>query len=575
MAALLLSIDSILRQGLGDRSRAVAILHPSSTSRPTSQAHPSSPDVAFIGILHNPQNAFRLVDHGPAADDQAQDALEKFRQFWGDKSELRRFKDGRIVESVVWEVTTADERAHVPTMIARHLLKLHFGLGDDVVETWQSAFDSLLRLPPPISGEYLASGISTGFKGALNAFDGLVKTIKSVDKDLPLSVLTVSPTSESLRYTNVFSPVPLPSSLATIFPSNARYVTPIEILLEFEKSSRWPDDLKAIQSIKLAFFERLASALMQASDGLSAKVVIGDGVNDSAIVDKSFLEIVTPNGWAFATRIWHEREAELLDRVIDGTTNRLPHVVPKIREHKKNSEYYDALEAKEEYMRRFIHGPRHHRAIAALCHHYPAFSGTVRLVKRWLASHWLLHSHITGEIVELICASFFVNGGRHITTNVDIEQTAQHLVPWSKERGFATVVQFLKDWKWEDGLFVPLYGTGSSTLSGDSVKSKAGSRSVWKVCTEYDPEGYIWTRCGPDLVVAHRMKALANATWNLLQESENGQLNVQVGFILLMVRFFKLNDSRDYSSIPRTTMTLSSTWNLLSLLDTFIMSRWT
>lgn len=523
-------MDSILRRGLGDRSRAVAILHPSSTSRSISQAHPSSPNIAFIGILHNPQNAFRLVDHGPAADDQDQDALEQFRQFWGDKSELRRFKDGRIVESVVWEVSTVDERAHVPTMIVRHLLKLHFGLGDDAVEAWQSPFDSLLRLPTPISAEYLSSGIQTGFKGALTAFDNLVKTIKSLDKELPLSVLTLSPVSESLRYTSVFSPVPLPSSLATIIPSNARYLEPIEILLEFEKSSRWPDNLKAIQTIKLAFFERLATSLMQTAEGLSARVVIGDGINDSAIVDKSFLEIVTPEGWAFNTRIWHEREAELLDRIINGTVNRLPHVVPKTKELKRTSEYYEALEAKEVYMRRFIHAPRHHRAIAVLCHHYPAFSGTVRLVKRWLACHWLLHGHISGEVVELICASLFVNEGGHIAADVDIELTAQHLVPGSKERGFATVVQFLKDWKWEDGLFVSLYGTGTSTLTTDSVQSKAGNRSVWKVSTEHDPEGYTWTYCGPDLVVAHRVRALANATWNLLQKVENGLFNVQVGF---------------------------------------------
>ena len=109
--ALLSSLTSIIRRGLGNRSRAVTVLHPSSTSRPTSQAHPSTPDVIFIGIIHNPQQAFHLVDHGPAAGDEDQVALEQFREFWGEKSELRRFKDGRILESVVWEVTTADEKA--------------------------------------------------------------------------------------------------------------------------------------------------------------------------------------------------------------------------------------------------------------------------------------------------------------------------------------------------------------------------------------------------------------------------------------------------------------------------------
>ena len=528
-ASLLASIGSILRRGLGDRCRAVTILYPSSKPRPVSQGHPSSPDVISVGIIHNSQTAFQLVDHGPAADDQDQVALQDFKDLWGDKSELRRFKDGRILESVVWEVTTADERALVPSMIARHLLKRHFGLGEDAVETWQSSFDALLRLPSKISREYLDAGIATGFKGALAAFDSLVKNMKSLDKDLPLSILTVSPTSEALRYTSVFSPVPLPSSLAAILPPNARYLPTIHIILEFEKSSKWPDELKAVQVIKLAFFERLSTALMQSVNGLTARVVIGDGTKDSLIIDKHVLEIITPDGWAFVAHIWHDREVVLLDRIIDGTAKRLPHVVPKKKDHKMTPEYFEALEAKELHLRRFIHAPRHHRAIAALCHHYSAFSGTVRLVKRWLASHWLLHSHISEEVVELICASLFVNG--QSTPEIETEQTGQHLVPGSKERGFASAVQFLKDWKWEDGLFVPLYGSNGPTPGASSTVTTASGFGVWKVRTEHDADGNVWTHKGPSLVVANRVKALANATWNLLRGLDNGQLSVQVGVL--------------------------------------------
>lgn len=505
----------------------MALLHPSSLSRSVSQAHPSSPDTIFVGIVHDPQHAFRLVDHGPAAGEQDQAILDQFRELWGDKAELRRFKDGRIVESIVWEVTTADERAHVPSMIVRHLLQRHFNIKEDDIETWQTSFDSLLRLPPSISREYISSGVSTGFKGAITAFDNLVKSIKKLDDDLPLALLTVSPVSEALRYTSVFSPVPLPTSLASLLPPNARYLAPIEIVIEFEKSSKWPDDLRAVQSIKLAFFERLASALMDSVEGLTAKVVVGDGVNNSPILDKSSLEIVTPEGWAFTARIWHDREINLLDQVIGGEAALLPHIVRKKDNKKKSAEYYEALQAKEVYLRRYIHAPRHHRAIAALSHHYSAFSGTVRLVKRWLASHWLLHSHVSEEVVELICASFFIASGRTINPNTDTEQTIQHLVPASKERGFAFVVKFLKDWKWEDGLFVPLYGANPAPSDEPSFP-KAGAASVWKVTTEHDNDGHVWTSNGPDLVVARRLRALAEATWNCLQRLEQGPLNVQV-----------------------------------------------
>ena len=533
--ALLSSLTSIIRRGLGNRSRAVTVLHPSSTSRPTSQAHPSTPDVIFIGIIHNPQHAFHLVDHGPAAGDEDHVALEQFRDFWGEKSELRRFKDGRILESVVWEVTTADEKAHVPSNIVRYLLKRHFNIGEDDVETWQTPFDSVLRLPQSISQEYLASKISTGFRGALTAFDDLVKAIKKLDDELPLTLLNISPTSEFLRYTSIFSPVPLPRSLAASLPECARYLAPMDIIIEFEKSSRWPDDLKAIQTIKLAFFECLASALMKSVDGLKAKIAIGDGVNTSDILDKACLEIITPDGWAFSAHIWHDREVHLLDRIISGNGG-LPHIVVKNKTNQKSTEYFEALEAKRVYLRRFIHAPRHHRAIAALYHHYAAFSGTVRIVKRWLASHWLLHTHISEEVVELICASSFVDGGRGASIlDMDTEQTSQHLVPGSKERGFAAVVQFLKEWKWEDGLVVPLYGLPpDENLSGASSTTPSANnvihKGVWKVSTEHDREGHVWTCNGPDLVVARRVRSLAEGTWNCLQTLEKAQIDIKVSF---------------------------------------------
>lgn len=530
-------MNEILRKGLGDRSRAVALLHPSTSGRSLSQAHPSSPESVFVGIINDPANAFRLVDHGPAAEDTDEVARQEFRDFWGNKAELRRFKDGRIVESVVWEVSTADERMHVPSMIVRHLLKRHFNIADDAAETWQSSFDSVLRLPTVISKDILASGAPTGFKAAMTAFDDLVREIKKLDDKLPLGLLNISPISDSLRYTTVFSPVPLPSSLAPLLPPNSRYTPHMEIIIEFEKSSRWPDELKAIQTIKLAFLEHVGSSLMQAVDGLCAQVVTGDGVHDSPIMDQAYLEVVTPQGWSFAARIWHDREVYLLDQIIGGRKATMPHIVSKTKE-KKSPLYNEAVEAKEVHLRRYIHAPRHHRAIAALSHHYSAFAGTVRLVKRWLASHWILQGHISDEAIEIICASFFLGGGHKITQETDAEQTAKHLVPGSKERGFAAVVQFLKDWKWEEGLFVPLYGDTAIDAATKQTVPKVVLASVWKISTEQDQEGHMWTHCGPDIVVANRVRALATATWQYMQNIERDHLDVKVSCL------FRLCDIR-------------------------------
>ncbi|KAJ6570241.1 Nrap protein [Mycena vulgaris] len=523
--ALISSIAALLQQGLSNRTKAITILHPSSSTRPLSQALPTNPDVLYIGLIHDPQHAFRLVDHGPAADETDPAIAERFRDFWGDKAELRRFKDGRIIESVVWDIKSADERSQVPAMIVRQVLHRHFGLEDATsIQSWQGGFDEVVRLPEVVSRVYTGSGAVVGFKGAMQAFDGLVKEMKALNEELPLSLANVSAVSEYLRYTSVFSPVPLSESLAPSLPQNARYLPSMEMILQFEKSAKWPDDLRAIQKIKLAFFERVASALMTAVEGLKATVVVGDGVSTSDIQDNSRLEIVTADGWAFSAHIWHDREATLLDRLITGK-NALSHInVPT--EKKKGKEYQDAVDAKEFYVRRFIHAPRHHRAVAALNHRFAAYSSTVRLVKRWLASHWVMHGHVSEEAVEILCASFFVGDGHDLSLDPEDQTAERASVPGSKERGFATVVEFLKDWKWEDGLFVPLYG-GQSGEATPAATSRAG---VWRISTEADPDGHIWTLHGPDVMVAHRIRALAKATWTCLHGMEEGKLDVKSMF---------------------------------------------
>ncbi|KAF8728369.1 hypothetical protein AX14_006736 [Amanita brunnescens Koide BX004] len=520
-SALIFSIDSMLHQALGNRSKVITILHPSSTPRAIAQAHLSIPNTIFIGILHDPSHAFRLVEHGPSADEDPS-AINAFRELWGDKAELRRFKDGRILQSVVWDVKTAEEKTHVPAMIVQHVLHHHFGLATEAVTTWQSGYDAVLRMSPAVSKVVVDSGVPVGFKAALDAFDGIVKAIKGLDDELPLALVQASPVSEMLRYTSVFGPVALASSVAASLPPNGRYMPAMEMILQFERSSRWPDDLKAIQKMKLAFFEHLATRLMGSIKGLSAAVVLGDGTNDSEIADRAWLDIVTPEGWAFSARIWHNREAVLLDRALDASskTRKMPHITVKKDENKNGREYQEALEAQETYTRRFIHAPRHHRAIAALYHSHSAFAGTVRLVKRWFGSHWLLRGHVSEEVVELLCASFFALG-----------KPESGRIPGSKERGFALVVEFLKEWKWEEGLFVPLYaGDSSEEVSSPSSKRVHGS-GVWRVKTDMDIEGRVWTGRGPDVVVANRVKALAKATWDCMAQIETGVFDVKTLFV--------------------------------------------
>ena len=516
-AALLASVASILRRGLGNRAKAIAILQSGTPFRPLSSAQSPNTSTIYIGLIYDSADAFRLVDHGPSAENQDSDVAQEFRRLWGDRAELRRFKDGRIAESVVWEVATSDERAHIPVSVVQHLLQLHFGIPAECLRTLQIPFDSVLRLPDDVRRLHRAAG---GYKAALTAFDDVVRNLKALDEQLPLALLNVNPISEYLRYTSTFVPLPVPASTIVALPESLRFLPTIPIILGFEKSSKWPDDLKAIQKVKLAFFENIARSLMASNPGLKASVAIGHSSNP--FQGHAQLEIFTAEGWAFSASIWHDREATLLDRII-GSSKAV--TLPSDKEHSVR-EQREARAAREVYTRTFIHSPRHHRAIANLCHKYSAYSGTVRLVKRWLAAHWLLQTHVSEEAVEIICARPFV-GGKQAST----EDAAT--VPHSKERGFALVIEFLGDWKWEEPLFVPLY-EDNTLVPAPEIVAMGAKQGVWTLSTAEDRAGRMWTSHGPDFVAAHRIHALAKVANKIIQDAET-DLDIKVSRQALML----------------------------------------
>lgn len=77
-----------------------------------------------LGLLFHPSEFRRLVDPGPPAADAA--AVEEFRALWGDKVSIRRFRDGRIISSCVWEAPGFERRHAIVPQILTHLLARHF-----------------------------------------------------------------------------------------------------------------------------------------------------------------------------------------------------------------------------------------------------------------------------------------------------------------------------------------------------------------------------------------------------------------------------------------------------------------
>lgn len=109
---------------------------------------PTGKDYAVLGLTLNSDTCFRVVDRGPPADDD--EATQRFQKLWGNRAQLRRFKDGAIVYAVVWDnnnsATPSDNgnaneggastyiryqnddklQGGIVERIVQHILRLHF-----------------------------------------------------------------------------------------------------------------------------------------------------------------------------------------------------------------------------------------------------------------------------------------------------------------------------------------------------------------------------------------------------------------------------------------------------------------
>lgn len=231
-------------------------------------SHVESVRPGLFGImLVSEEDMRRKVDTRPDACDAS-----AFKAFWGEKAGLRRFKDGRIVESLVWNggLRTLHEMASFA--FEKHLgkaVRVRVIIGD--IEEASSC-----------------DGQDTAISSrAIAAFDELATLLRSLE-GLPLSIRAVHATSAHLRRCGAYS---------IRAYETTRYTHPLDIVASFETSGAWPDDPVAISAAKAAFYVALKSTL--AGKGLHSKATI------------SFLEI-TLAGFVFRLRIRVDKEKKLL-----------------------------------------------------------------------------------------------------------------------------------------------------------------------------------------------------------------------------------------------------------------------
>lgn len=493
-------IHSTLTRALTDRVTTISFMLPEEESwsiasrRPQEKQHKS----ILVNFATNSANANRTIDHGPSAENKLEAVA--FRKFWGEKAELRRFKDGSILESVVWSVK--DTSTSVIEQIVSYILQKH--IGAEAAEQARFTSDAYANLVP--AGRVQGASSVAPFQPIMNAFAAMEKDIRDLE-DLPLQLRHIRGADPQLRY-------------ASTEPPTAGH-TPASVVLQFEGSGRWPDDLCAIQRTKVAFLLRLSELLSKLESGYVARIGLENPSQPAQ--NQAFLDVTVSTGFAFRIRIYHDREVTLFERQLKDKTLDAP---------SRDS----AATSLALYKREFVQSPQHSQVLQTLCTRFPALSPSIRLTKRWFASH-LLTPHFAPELVELLVIRTFL-------------QPHPWPIPSTATTGFLRTLSWISRWDWRH---VPLIVDFSNNFSANpaelesstSQKMKAEdleklqtrfeawrridpamNRVVLFAATNLDEEGTTWSdRARPEKVVAARLTALAKAATQAVRVDEERVLN--------------------------------------------------
>lgn len=461
---------------------------------------PATEDSRYInvGLLIDPAESEKRVTKGPLHSEKAEG--EKFASFWGSKAQVRKYKDGNIQYSCLWPSSTTESTT---VIIAKYILDLHLtsGISSKIIIN-STKFAALL--PPSLTNSGANSHpliMPTHYGNLKRSYDALCKII--FNSKTPLTVKAILPSSAALRETSLLLPVPYTVANPDFF---------CDSVVQFETSTRWPDELFALEDTKTAFLLKIAASI-NGKERYKAFMMRDNSI--PYLEDKvTVLNVLTPEGYGFRFRVLTERDEALYLRAIENS-------------HAKQKQA--VTEAYVKFLQKYINGVKHHRLLSTLVSRYPFFSASVRLFKKWLDSQMLL-SVLAEETVEILAIQAFVD-------------PSPYFIPASVETGFLRILDFISRWNWiddplivdlnadsDDGPYTELSGgklsVGEYQIMTDNFKElrrqdPSGARVQLFVASRIDPSGKLWTTNKTGLPIASRLTSLCKAVVGLFSKSLN------------------------------------------------------
>lgn len=437
-------VVSLLREALGDRVSRVLV-------------RDGGTQVCF---LYKQPRCFSIVDRGPTTD--RHEEAERFRAIWGERAELRRFKDGAVVLSVTW---TGVPRQEVMYECVSYLLALHFNA----------------HCAPSLQSAVPVKAIDDATAAAWPVFDRFVGELRGLT-DIPLTLVSAQPIAPLMRYTEV-----RPSGLHASSP-------PIHVVLRYEASGSWPQEIDAIEAVKQSFYIRIADLLRRQR-------------RYAARACREFVDVVVDQ---LPLRLYimqphqHQLLRERLAKLTESANATLDASV--------------AAEARalEERVRRLSFlgtlMPTLSSAVVSFARAVTSFPDAVRMFKMWLSAHMLAdqldeYEFGRGIVAELLVVRAFAYAGAYST------------VPASGIAGFVRTLQMLAHATPDDAILVP-FGDVTSDSIGDALRERDQSKSALFVMPVGVPRAHTaeLTARVPDRVVARRLSLLARASLDVVPD---------------------------------------------------------
>uniref|UniRef100_A0A673VC95 Nucleolar protein 6 n=1 Tax=Suricata suricatta TaxID=37032 RepID=A0A673VC95_SURSU len=435
-----------------------------------------------LGLLLRPEGLTSVLELGPEAN---QPEAAEFRQFWGSRSELRRFQDGAIREAVVWEAASMAQKRLIPHQVVTHLLALHADIPDTCVHYVGGLLDALIQSPKETS--------STGeeaLAAAVRCYDDLSRLLWGLE-GLPLTVSAVQGAHPVLRYTEVFPPTPVRPAYsfhehsrerASLLPRPDKpcpaYVEPMTVVCHLEGSGQWPQDAEAIRRVRAAFQLRLAELLTQ-QHGLQCRAT-------------AMHTDVLKDGFVFRIRVAYQREPQILREM------RSPEGMISLRDTPASLR----LERDTRQL------PLLTSALHGLQQQHPAFSGVARLAKRWVRAQ-LLDEGLTDESLDLVVAALFLH-------------PEPFTPPSSPQVGFLRFLLLISTFDWKNN---PLIVNLNSELTvEEQVEIRSGFLAtrtqlpVMVILTPQDRKNSVWTQDGPSPQILQQLVVLAAEALPVLEK---------------------------------------------------------